>query len=179
MATKKDRALEIYTKHIALASTNGSLFRKTVMDEIMAVSGCTLAAAATDYNNAKKMSAPVAGLGRITLPRVARKTGNGKEVIKEDNDCYTVIELLKHKDSVTVGRCRSHLMQGDASEEFDDVTQYNPANAWVMIKGLGPLHSDVYKLSAGEVEIKRYTPAVDNIVEYVDLITLEQEEVAA
>ena len=52
MTTNKDTAVEIYAKHIALASTDGRLFRKTVMDEIMATCGCTLAAAPTFYNNA-------------------------------------------------------------------------------------------------------------------------------
>ena len=76
-----------------------------------------------------------------------------------------MLELLKHKDDTTVGRCRSHLMQGDASEDFDDRIKFNPPSAWIMIKGLGPIHGDSFKLGAGEVEIKRYTPAVEAVVE--------------
>ena len=49
----KDRAVEIYNHHLALASTDGRGFRKTVMDQLMAETGCSLAAAATHYNNAK------------------------------------------------------------------------------------------------------------------------------
>ena len=59
MATNKDTAQIIYAKHIALASTDGRLFRKTVMDEIMATCGCTLAASATFYNHCKKESTPI------------------------------------------------------------------------------------------------------------------------
>jgi hypothetical protein len=74
------------------------------------------------------------------------------------------LELLKHADSITVGRCRSHLMQGDASEDFDDRIKYNPSNTWLMIRGLGPLHGETFKLSATEEELKRYTPAVVAVV---------------
>ena len=76
-----------------------------------------------------------------------------------------MLELLKHKNDVTVGRCRSHLLQGDASEDFDDRIKYRPSAVWIMIKGLGPIHGDNFKLNEGEVEIKRYTPTVEAVVE--------------
>lgn len=167
MATNKDTAQIIYAKHIELATTDGRLFRKTVMDEIMATCGCTLAASATFYNHCKKASAPIEGLGRVVVSKNVRKPGNKNkgEVLQDENDCYTVLELLKHKDDVTVGRCCTHLLQGDASEDFDERIQYKPSKVWIMIKGFGPNHGDSFKLSDGEIEIKRYTPAVEVVVE--------------
>ena len=164
----KQRAIEIYNEHLGLASTDGRGFRKTVMDQLMAESGCTLAAAATHYNNAKKQAAPVEGLGRAPVAKGVRKPGANKakgEELQDEDECYTVLELLKHKNDVTVGRCRSFLLQGDASEEFDDRIKYQPSAVWIMIKGLGPNHGDGFKLSDGEVEIKRYTPTVEAVVE--------------
>ena len=164
----KQRAIEIYNEHLGLASTDGRGFRKTVMDQLMAESGCTLAAAATHYNNAKKQAAPVEGLGRAPVAKGVRKPGANKakgEELQDEDECYTVLELLKHKNDVTVGRCRSFLLQGDASEEFDDRIKYQPSAVWIMIKGLGPNHGDNFKLGANEVEIKRYTPAIEAVVE--------------
>jgi len=176
----KQRAVELYQQHIALASTDGRSFRKTVMDQLMDETGCTLAAAATHYNNAKKGAAPVEGLGRPAAPKGIRKPGNAskkQEELQDDNECFTVIELLKHyDDSITVGRCRSFLLQGDASELFDERISYAPMNAWVMIQGLGPLHSETYKLSEGEKEIKRYTPVVEAVVAKEVIICEEVEE---
>ena len=164
----KQRAIEIYNEHLGLASTDGRGFRKTVMDQLMAESGCTLAAAATHYNNAKKQAAPIEGLGRAPVAKGVRKPGANKakgEELQDEDECYTVLELLKHKNDVTVGRCRSHLLQGDASEDFDDRIKYRPSAVWIMIKGLGPIHGDNFKLNEGEVEIKRYTPTVEAVVE--------------
>lgn len=165
--TDKERAAEIYQQHIALAYTDGRLFRKTVMGQLQAERGCTVAAAATHYNNCKKAAAPVEGLGRAPVSKSVRKPGAGKknvEEVQDDNECFTVIELLNHGNDVTVGRCRSHLLQGDASEEFDDRIKYTPVNVWLLIRGLGPLHGETFKLSAGEEEIKRYTPNVQAVV---------------
>ena len=156
MATNKDIAIEIYAKHIALASTDGRLFRKTVMDEIMATCGCTLAAAATFYNNAKKGATPVEGLGRAPVPKGVRKPGGkGKTQVQlqDDNDCFSVIEI----ENGNVARCQAFLMQGDASEAFDARIEFTPRNDWVMIQGLGPNSGDVFKLEPGEKEIKRYS----------------------
>lgn len=161
----KEIAATIYAKHLELASIDGRNFRKTVMDEIMETANCTLSAAATYYNNCKKESAPIAGLGRAAISKNVRKPGSkdGKNqvVLQEDDDCFTVIELLTHiNGSITVGRCCSHLLQGDASEDFDERIEFNPSNIWIMIKGLGPNHGDNFKLTGAEEEIKRYTPAV-------------------
>jgi hypothetical protein len=155
----KDRAVEIYAKHIALASIDGRLFRKTVMDEIMEVCECSLAASATFYNNAKK-AAPVEGLGRAPMPKGVRKPGSkGKaQDVQPDNECFSLIELVPSTNGDTVGRCQAFLIQGDASEAFDEKVIWTPAREWVMIQGLGPNHGDTFKLEAGEKEIKRYTP---------------------
>ena len=168
MATHKETAQLIYAKHIALATTDGRLFRKTVMDEIMAVLEVSLASSATFYNNCKKAAAPIEGLGRPVAGKGVRKAGAGKKIdndLQDEDDCFTVIELLNHKDDITVGRCRSHLMQGDASEDFDNRIKFNPSNTWILIKGLGPNHGDSFKLNSEELEIKRYTPSVIDIVE--------------
>ena len=150
------RALEIYNQHIALASTDGRLFRKTVREQLMAETGCSDAAASTYYNNCKKASAPVEGLGRAPVPKGLRKPGSAKvkdeEELQDDNDCFTVMELIEG----TVCRCVSFLLQGDASECFDTKIDLWPTSDWVMIQGLGPNSGDKFKLEAGEKEIKRY-----------------------
>ena len=156
----KQRAIEIFNQHIALATSDSRLFRKTVMDQLIAETGCSTAAAATHYNNAKKAAPVINGLGRAPLPKGVRKMGKGKpqaEVIPDD-ECYTVIELVATESGQTVGRCQSFELQGDASEKFDDRVKYYPNCTWVMIQGLGPNHGDTFKLEADEKEIKRYSP---------------------
>lgn len=157
----KERAVEIYKQHIALASTDGRLFRKTVLEQLMAETGCSVAAAATHYNNAKKQI-PVDGLGRAPVPKGVRKMGGAKskkdEDLVPDNECFTVLELVPSGSEYTVGRCQSFILQGDASEKFDQKVEAWPAAEWVMIQGLGPNAGDTYKLDAGEKEIKRYAP---------------------
>lgn len=160
MATNKDIAAEIYTKHLALASTDGRMFRKTVMDEIMDVCGCSLAASATFYNNCKKGATPIEGLGRPPVPKgLRRPNSKGKEqdILQDDNDCFSVIEI----EHGNVARMQSFLMQGDASEEFDSRIVLWPNSTWVLIQGLGPNFGDTFKLEIGEKEIKRYPQAKD------------------
>jgi len=150
----KDRALEIYNQHIALAATDGRLFRKTVMDQLQAETGCSLPAAATHYNTSKK-SVPVEGLGRALETKSARKAQNKNKSqvqLQDDNECFTVIELR----GGVVGRCQSFLLQGDASECFDSKIEAWPRSSWVMIKGLGPNSGDTFKLGIGEEEVKRF-----------------------
>jgi len=156
----KDRALEIYNQHLALATANGRSFRKTVMDQLMAETNCSLAAAATHYNNAKK-SVPVDGLGRAPIAKGVRKaTGKGKDKgVVPDNECFTVIELVPVENgTLHVGRCQSFLLQGDASEKFDEKIEAWPTKSWVMIQGLGPNSGETFKLDSGEKEIKRFAP---------------------
>lgn len=157
----KERAQEIYNQHIALASTDGRLFRKTVMDQLQAELGITLASSATFYNNAKKAN-PIAGLGRPEAPKGLRTPGKGKKVeeLQDDNDCFAVIEILPDN---TVGRCQTFLLQGGASEVYDEKVMYASDKTWVMIQGLGPLHGEAYKLAAGEKELKRWPVKVDAV----------------
>ena len=165
MSNNKVRANEIYEQHIHLAPTDGRLFRKTVMDQMMAELGISLASAATLYNNAKKEHAPIEGLGRAPAPAGLKKPGatpskHKEGELQDDNDCFTVIELVPAgPNSYTVGRCQSFLLQGDASEKFDDKVTAWPKCHWIMIKGIGPIHGDTFKLEAGEKEIKVYHPA--------------------
>lgn len=157
----KDRALELYQEHIALASTDGRLFRKTVMEQLMAETGCSLAAAATHYNTAKKANPAIEGLGRAPAPKGLVKSGGKegtkpkKEQIQDDDECFSVLELVKCGNEYTVGRCQSFLMQGDASEKFDQKSTAWPSCNWVLIKGLGPNAGESYRLDSGEKEIKR------------------------
>lgn len=158
MSSIKDRALEIYNQHLHLAATDGRLFRKTVMDQLMLEFNASLASVATHYNNCKKQAAPVEGLGRAPAPKGLRKPGGkGKkqEDLQDDNECFTVIEI---RDG-SVGRCQSFLLQGDASEKFDQKVEAWPKSTWVLIQGLGPNSGDTYKLETGEREIKRYESA--------------------
>ena len=157
--TNKEQAVLIYNKHIALASTDGRLFRKTVMDEIMVACSCTLAASATFYNNAKK-AAPVEGLGRAPVAKGVRKmvTKGKVEDIVPDDECFTVIELTADPIDVTptVVATQSFILQGDASESFDEKIQTWPHSNWNMITGLGPNPGETYKLEMGEKVIKYY-----------------------
>lgn len=160
----KSTAIEIYNSHIELARTNGKLFRKTVMQQLMAETGCSGPAAATHYNTAKKAH-PVEGLGRAAVTKGARKitVGKGKpKVLIPDNECYSVLELVKHNEGFVIGRCRSYDLQGDASETFDHRTTEWPTARWVMIQGLGPNSGDTFRLEPDEKVIKRYDP-VDTV----------------
>jgi hypothetical protein len=152
--TLKEKATRIYEQHIALAGTDGRLFRRTVREQIMAEIGCTGAAASTYYNNCKKAHDPIDGLGRAPVPKGVRKPGKPgtKEQLQDDNECFTVIELVDDK----VARCYPFLMQGDASEDFDSKIETWSNNEWVMIQGLGPNSGDEFKLETGEKIIKRY-----------------------
>jgi len=159
--TAKERAFEIYHQHIALASTDGRLFRKTVMVQLMDELECSLSAAATHYNTAKKASPPIEGLGRAAQAAGVKKPGSTKAkstgpVMQDDNECFSVLELVQSGNDYEIGRCQSFLQQGDASETFDRKVQVWPGKTWVLIQGLGPNSGETYRLDSGEKEIKRY-----------------------
>lgn len=161
----KERALEIYNQHLALASTDGRSFRKTVMDQLMSEMGISLASAATHYNNCKK-AAPVEGLGRAPVSKGVRKPGSSKgkdKVDVPDDECFSVLELIPNGEAYSVGRCQSFILQGDASEKFDEKVEAWPKASWAMIKGLGPNSGETYKLDSGEKEIKRYEFAKEEV----------------
>lgn len=144
MPTIKETTFEIYSKHLNLASTNSKIFRKTVINEVVTTTGCSEATASTNYNLIKKLY-PIEGVGR----QIALKK---KESIIDENNCFSVLEI---KNDI-VGRCYSFLMQGDASEFFDEKIK-NTSSIWVLIKGLGPISGEPYKLEFNEIEIKRYS----------------------
>lgn len=150
-------AIGLFNQHLALAATDGTLFRRTVMDALKATTGCSQAAAATHYNTAKKLAAPINGLGRVPVAKGVRKISNITTKVVEpdvpDNECFTVIELL---DNGTVGRCYPYILQGDASECFDIKFETWKQSTWIMIQGLGPNHGEVFKLAEDELEIKRH-----------------------
>lgn len=162
MSANKDVAEEIYKKHMALASVDGRLFRKTVREEVMATTGCSPAAASTYYNNSKKSNPVIAGLGRAPAPKGLKKPGNkpdkAADEILDDDECFTVIELVKSEKGFTVGRCQSFELQGEASEKFDSKIEVWPNSIWFLIQGLGPNHGESFKLEQGEIEIKRHDP---------------------
>ncbi len=160
MSTKQ-RAFEIYQQHIELARTDGRLFRKTVMDQLIAETGCSVASAATQYNNAKK-AMPVEGLGRAAPAKGVRKLTAGRvreEELVPDNECFSVLELLPENNIMAVGRQYSFLHQADAIDAFDAKTRAWPRSTWVMMQGLGPNSGEAFRLDTGEKEIKRYVPA--------------------
>ena len=154
----KERGMEIYQQHLHLAATDGRLFRKTVMDQMMAEFGVSLASAATGYNNCKK-AAPVEGLGRAAVPKGVHKADETAPKTAEtvaDNDCFTVIELVNNPLGTIVGHTESFVMQGDASECFDSKIEHWPFSDWKLVQGLGPNPGDGYKLEPGEKEIKSF-----------------------
>ena len=156
----KERAVEIFNRHIALATTDPRAFRRTVLNDIMVECGCSVAAAATHYNTAKKAAA-VPGLGRPAPAAGVRKMasrGRLQEEVVPDEECYTVIELVNREGVDTVGRCQSFLYQGEAGERFEERVAAWPHTPWVVIQGLGPNHGDVFRLGAGEKELRRHTP---------------------
>ena len=158
MSDTRTRAIEIYQQHIALAATDGRLFRKIVMEQIMSECNVSRPSAATHYNNAKK-SNPVEGLGRPTVTKGARKIVVGKGKVQDiipDEECYTVLELEGEDQSVS--RTQSFDLQGDASESFDKKIVAWPRTTWVLVKGLGPNPGETFALDEGEQEVKRYSP---------------------
>jgi len=151
----KQRAIEIYNQHLPLAETDGRLFRKTVMDQLISETGCSVAGAATHYNNCKKGN-PVQGLGRPTTPKGVRKVSTSKSKqskLTPDNQCFTVIEITPEGK---VDKTQAFLIQGDASECFDGKVTTWPNKNWVMIQGLGPNPGDDFKLESDEKEIKHH-----------------------
>ncbi len=153
--TTKERALEIFKLHLPLASQDGKKFRKTVIEQIMEEFGCSLSSASTHYNNAKKTGPAVEGLGRTSTPATNQSVGAVlKKTASEDDPCFSVLEIV---DGL-VARCQSFLIQGDASEKFDEKVAAWPNTKWVMIEGLGPISGERYRLEPEEKEIKAYTP---------------------
>lgn len=161
MSSIKERAMEIYKEHLHLASTNGKVFRKTVMDQLMQEFGASLASVATHYNNCKKSGPVIEGLGRAAVPKTARKMSTKSKQDEpeiEDDDCFTVIEILQHENNRSVGRTHSFEGLGLARIKLKECITRTPAVSWVLIQGLGPNHGDTYKLGAGEKLLDEHNP---------------------
>lgn len=156
----KQRAEELYRHHIAQASVDGRAFRKLIMETLQKeFPGMSVASAATYYNNCKKAQ-PVAGLGRP--PRAENANKKLKSTADEvDEECYSVLELVKSGRYVLVGRCQSFLYRGEAGETFDQKRSTWPNSTWVVIKGLGPASGEVYKLESDESELGRHEPVLN------------------
>ena len=147
----KTRALEIYNQHLDLANIDGKAFRRTVMNQIQLEFNCTISSAATAYNNAKKSSPKIAGLGRENKTKIQKEKKS--KTIQNDNDCYSVLELINN--SMTVGRTESFLTQDLANSKYIEQIRNYPNSNWVLIQGLGPNPDEQFYLLPGEREICR------------------------
>lgn len=185
MSNAKQRAIEIYNQHIELAKTDGRLFRRTVMEQLKTETGCTQAAAATHYNNAKKAyeaaHGAIAGLGRAPQAAGVRKMSKGTATQQEQPDeaCYTVLEVVQVESLSTVGRTHSFEGLGLARIKLKDMIGRYPKSKWKLITGLGPNSGDTYKLAPDEKILVEYpepdaTPAP--LAEPVPEIDDEDEE---
>lgn len=153
----KDRARQLWDQNLHLASTDPRQFRKIIMDTLIQEYQCSIASASTQYNNIKNESPPVPGLGRKKVNSAIKASSTVVEPEVDDDDCYSVIELVG-ESLKSVGRTRSFILQGDASECFDSAVESYPESSWVLIQGLGPVHNEAYRLRGREREIKTYSP---------------------
>lgn len=160
MSTNKEIAHTIYHKHIDLASTDGRSFRKTVLEEMVAVMGCSWAAACTHYNNCKKAGPKIEGLGRPEVSDAVRKIPKGTASQQEvsEEECYTVMEVLENGTSATVGRTHSFEGLGLARIKLKEMIARAPARKWQLILGLGPLAGETYKLAEDEKILVEHIP---------------------
>lgn len=165
MSSIKERAMEVYNEHLHLAAENGRLFRKTVMDQLQKEFNASLASVATHYNNCKKAAPPIEGLGRAAVPKTVRKMPKGKTVEPEieDDDCFTVLEVLIDGSSKTVGRTHSYEDLGLAKIKLSECLVRSPNVTWCLIQGLGPNHGDNFKLGAGEKMLEEHSPKVAEV----------------
>lgn len=151
----KERAQELWDQRVATAAIDPKAFRGGIIETLKAEFGCSTATASTQYNNVKKRNPPVEGLGRAPGAKRQPRVGKPAETADDESECYSVIELAPHGKTYLVGRTRAFILQGDASEIYDTACHSYPGSVWVMIKGIGPLHGETYKLASGEYEIKR------------------------
>jgi hypothetical protein len=151
-------ASEIYKKHMTIAATDGRMFRKTVMDEIISSFNLTTASAATHYNNCKKSLPIIEGLGRALVTKSPRKSSKGKTLdpIVPDNECYTALEILNVDTKLSVGRTYSFEGLGLARIKFKECVARFPNATWQLINGLGPITGDSYALAQGETVVDNY-----------------------
>jgi hypothetical protein len=165
MTTAKERAVELFNANIGMIEEiNQTEFRRHVMNTLIEEFSTpekemTIAAAATHYNNAKKLAESqglVSGLGRSTPAPVAgttiikpKKTVEKKTI--DDDACFTVVEVVGGETRRTM----SFIANGDASEHFEACYLSFPEHSknWRLIQGLGPNSGEPFRLQAGEKDI--------------------------
>jgi hypothetical protein len=145
------RAIELFNNNIPMIADNPTTFRRKVMQTLVAEYSISVAAAATYYNNAKKLavnSGLVTEFGRVqaAAARDVDKFGNS---ILSESECYTVLELTN--DIVT--RTKSYLYEDDATTAYNKKLNSRFSGTWKLIKGMGPNVGDTYRLQDGEVEL--------------------------
>lgn len=180
----KTRAYEVFVANLHVAQTNQTVFRRLVVDIIIAEFATpdkpmSLAASAAHYNTAKKRAEAeglVSGLGRPPKdPGEAKpeKAGSSK-LLFDDSDCITVLEVI---DGV-VTRTGSYLDEGLARKKLAERRSSKFPTTWKIIKGLGPNVGDVYKLVDLEVDLEAETPYIIPQVVSTNVVRHEQRELA-
>lgn len=153
----KTRVLELFYENIGMVNTNQTEFRRKVMQSLI-VDCSTLekrmteAAAATHYNNAKKIAekaGAVEGLGRCINASAGPDRKNNKDMPFDDSDCITVLEVIDN----TVIRTESFINEELARTKLKQRLSAKFPTMWKLIKGLGPNVGDTYKLSDDEYEM--------------------------
>lgn len=137
------RALQLCQANQEMARLDPVGYRREVIIKLVEQFGISVSTAAVYFNQARKAlnpaAAPIKGKVPVTkLPKI------------DENDCYSVIEVLDQGKHGVVGRTRSFMLQGDASEHYDSMLTRSPESRWVLIYGLGPIHGEHFKLSQGE-----------------------------
>lgn len=156
----KVRAFEIFVENLHMAQTNQTIFRRFVVDTIIAEYATpekpmSLAASAAHYNTAKKLAESkglVSGLGRPPKdPNEAKpEKSNGSRMPFDDEDCFTVLEIING----VVTRTGSYLDEALARKKLAERRSSKFPTTWKFIKGLGPNVGDVYKLTDLETDME-------------------------
>jgi len=156
----KVRAYEIFVENLHIAETNQTIFRRLVVDTIIAEFATverpmSLAASAAHYNTAKKLAESkglVSGLGRPPKDPSQSKPEklNGSKQPFDDEDCFTVLEIVNG----VVTRTGSFLNEELARKKLAERRSSKFPTTWKFIKGLGPNVGDTYKLGDLEVDLE-------------------------
>lgn len=154
--THRELTEQLFDKHFHIASTDGKLFRQTVIEEFMAITGLGYSSGNIHYS-AVKRDRSVPGLGRKPRSNRTKKLNHQpKEEIQDDNDCYSVLELISNYNQTVVGRCKSYLTLDEATVAFEGKIKAFADATWVLIQGIGPIPDELYVLEAGESELRRH-----------------------
>ena len=147
----------LFVEHRGLIQTDALLFRKRVVKALRAITGLDRTKAIREYEGILQFYSsteptfvePI--LRSIAEDKVRKKN---RVILQADEDCYSVIEVL---DDNTVGRCQSFLTRSEAESKYTTRCQVYPNANWVLIRGLGPISDDDYRLGEGEVELSKYS----------------------